>query len=222
VKAYEVQPRARHQRSQPQHELQRAHDQVLGAVAPRGLGILSYSQSVNPNSRLPVHARMAGPAIAVLRGVMLTLGAAPLFTGVDLALARGERMPLVGRNGRGQIDADAHSRRGDGTRRRRDLHAVGVVARHLLQEPDFSGFATALDYVSDELDPDMFYRAESELGSWGVPFYLDLTKASGRQSRRIALAHAFAHDPDILLLGAKADPGTPSEIALRHDLRPAS
>src|SRR5690606_16335315 len=29
---------------------------------------------------------------------------------------------------------------------------------------------------------------------------LDLSKASGGQARRIALAHAFAHDPDILLL----------------------
>jgi ATP-binding cassette subfamily F protein uup len=46
----------------------------------------------------------------------------------------------------------------------------------------------------------MIYRAESELDAWGVPQGLDLTKASGGQSRRIALAHAFAHDPDILLL----------------------
>jgi ATP-binding cassette subfamily F protein uup len=76
----------------------------------------------------------------------------------------------------------------------------GVVARHLLQEPDFSGFETALDYVSEGLDPDMLYRAESELGSWGVPLELPLKTASGGQARRIALAHAFAHDPDILLL----------------------
>ncbi len=131
---------------------------------------------------------------------MLTLGAAPLFTGVDLALARGERMALVGRNGAGKstlmrilggaIEPDGGE----------VFTQPGVVARHLLQEPDFSGYATAFDYVSDKLDPDLFYRAESELGAWGVPLDLDLTKASGGQSRRIALAHAFAHDPDILLL----------------------
>jgi ATP-binding cassette subfamily F protein uup len=143
---------------------------------------------------------MAGPPIAVLRGVMLTLGATPLFTGVDLQLARGERMALVGRNGAGKstlmrilggaIEPDAGEL----------FVQPGIVARHLLQEPDFSGFATAFDYVSEGLDEDMLYRAESELGAWGVPLDLDLTKASGGQARRIALAHAFAHDPDILLL----------------------
>jgi ATP-binding cassette subfamily F protein uup len=131
---------------------------------------------------------------------MLTLGATPLFTGVDLSLARGERMALVGRNGAGKstlmrilggaIEADGGE----------IFMQPGVVARHLLQEPDFAGFSTALEYVSEGLEPDMLYRAESELGAWGVPFDLDLTKASGGQARRIALAHAFAHDPDIILL----------------------
>ncbi len=143
---------------------------------------------------------MAGPPIVVLRGVMLTLGATPLFTGVDLSLARGERMALVGRNGAGKstlmrilgraIEPDAGE----------IFVQPGTTARHLLQEPDFSGFETALDYVSEGLDPDMLYRAESELGSWGVPLELPLKTASGGQARRIALAHAFAHDPDLLLL----------------------
>ncbi len=143
---------------------------------------------------------MAGPPIAVLRGVTLTLGATPLFTGVDLQLARGERMALVGRNGAGKstlmrilgraIEADGGE----------VFMQPGIVSRHLLQEPDFSGFSTAIEYVSEGLDPDMAYRAESELGAWGVPLELDLKKASGGQARRIALAHAFAHDPDILLL----------------------
>jgi len=143
---------------------------------------------------------MAGPPIAVLRGVTLTLGATPLFTGVDLQLARGERMALVGRNGAGKstlmrILARALEQDGGEV-----FMQPGVVARHLTQEPDFTGYATAIEYVSESLDDDMLYRAESELGAWGVPLELDLTKASGGQSRRIALAHAFAHDPDILLL----------------------
>ena len=37
MKPNEVQPRPRHQRGQPLHELQRAHHQVRGSVAPRRL-----------------------------------------------------------------------------------------------------------------------------------------------------------------------------------------
>jgi ABC transport system ATP-binding/permease protein len=143
---------------------------------------------------------MAGPPIVVLRGVQLSLGGAPLFTGVDLALAKGERMALVGRNGAGKstlmrilagaIEPDAGE----------VFLQPGALARHLVQEPDFSGFATAIEYVSEGLAPEMFYRAESELHAWGVPEQLNLIKASGGQTRRIALAHALAHDPDILLL----------------------
>jgi ATP-binding cassette subfamily F protein uup len=143
---------------------------------------------------------MAGPPIAVLRGVKLTLGATPLFDGVDLQLARGERMALVGRNGAGKstlMRILAKAIEPDGGE---IFMQPGVVARHLLQEPDFTGFKTAIEYVSDGLDDDMLYRAETELLAWGVPQDLDLTKASGGQARRIALAHAFAHDPDVLLV----------------------
>ena len=143
---------------------------------------------------------MAGPPIAVLRGVKLTLGATPLFDGVDLQLARGERMALVGRNGAGKstlMRILARAIEPDGGE---IFMQPGVVARHLLQEPDFAGFNTAIEYVSDGLDDDMLYRAETELLAWGVPQELDLKKASGGQARRIALAHAFAHDPDVLLV----------------------
>jgi len=143
---------------------------------------------------------MAGPPIAVLRGVKLTLGATPLFDGVDLQLARGDRMALVGRNGAGKstlMRILARAIEPDGGE---IFMQPGVVARHLLQEPDFTGFNTAIEYVSDGLDDDMLYRAETELLAWGVPQELDLKKASGGQARRIALAHAFAHDPDVLLV----------------------
>ncbi len=143
---------------------------------------------------------MAQPPIAALRNVRLTLGSSPLFLGVDIALSRNQRMALVGRNGAGkstlmrilagQLEADGGE----------VFIQPGVTSRYLRQEPDFKGFATALDYVSDGLDIDEIWRAESELLTWSVPFEQDLTKASGGQSRRIALAHAFAHQPDILML----------------------
>ena len=143
---------------------------------------------------------MAGPPIAVLRGVKLTLGATPLFSGVDLQLARGERMALVGRNGAGKSTLMRILARALEPDAGEVFMQPGVDARHLLQEPDFTGFSTAIEYVSEGLDDDLLYRAETELLSWGVPQELDLKKASGGQARRIALAHAFAHDPDVLLL----------------------
>jgi len=143
---------------------------------------------------------MAGPPIAVLRGVKLTLGATPLFSGVDLQLARGERMALVGRNGAGKSTLMRILARALEPDAGEVFMQPGIDARHLLQEPDFTGYSTAIEYVSEGLDDDMLYRAESELLAWGVPQELDLKKASGGQARRIALAHAFAHDPDVLLL----------------------
>src|ERR1700752_3514023 len=96
----------------------------------------------------------AGPPIAVLRGVTLQLAGAPLFTGMDLSLAKGDRMALVGRNGAGKstlmrILAGAIEPDGGEI-----FMQPGVTARHLLQEPDFAGFATAKDYVSEGLAPD--------------------------------------------------------------------
>ncbi len=44
----------------------------------------------------------AAPPIIALRDVRLTLGGEPLFMGVDLALARGQKIALVGRNGAGK------------------------------------------------------------------------------------------------------------------------
>ena len=142
----------------------------------------------------------ASPPIIALREVRLTLGGAPLFMGVNLALSRNQRVALVGRNGAGKstlMRILAGQLEPDGGE---VFRQPGMTARHLLQEPDFTGFATALAYVAEGLEPDLCYRAEAELSAWDVPFGLDLAKASGGQSRRIALAHAFAHDPDILLL----------------------
>ncbi len=130
----------------------------------------------------------------------LTLGATPLFAGVDLQLARGERMALVGRNGAGKSTLMRILARAIEPDAGEVFMQPGVVARHLLQEPDFACFSTAMEYVSEGLDEDILYRAETELLAWGVPQDLDLKKASGGQARRIALAHAFAHDPDVLLL----------------------
>jgi hypothetical protein len=54
----QVQPRPRHQRGQPLHELQRGHQQVRGAVAPRRLQLdLHLPSGVEPEPAAPATER---------------------------------------------------------------------------------------------------------------------------------------------------------------------
>ena len=143
------------------------------------------------------------PAIAQLKDVRLTLGGEPLFTGVDLALARGERAALVGRNGAGKstllrILAGELERDGGDMAIAQGAH-IGVVA----QEPDLSQWSTLAAFAAEpfgEGTPAPDHAAAAALQAWG----LDPARAphgmSGGEVRRAALARAFAHDPDILLL----------------------
>jgi ATP-binding cassette subfamily F protein uup len=137
-----------------------------------------------------------------MKDVRLSLGGDPLFEGVTFALGAGERACLVGRNGAGKstlmrmlagrLGADS----GD------VWIQPGARVVYLAQEPDMSGFDTALDYVADGLaDPERdYYRAEGELDLFGLDPAQPIKGMSGGQARRAALARAFAADPDVLLL----------------------
>ncbi len=77
----------------------------------------------------------------------------------------------------------------------------GVVARHLLQEPDFAGFSTRPGLrLRRPRARHALSRRDPSSAPGACPSISILKKASGGQARRIALAHAFAHDPDVLLL----------------------
>ncbi|MEM7766626.1 MAG: ABC-F family ATP-binding cassette domain-containing protein [Pseudomonadota bacterium] len=141
---------------------------------------------------------MARPPLLTLTDVALTFGGKPLFTGVSLSLAKGERAALVGRNGAGKstlMKLMSGALEPDGG----DIWLqAGAVTAIVPQEPDFSGYDTALAYAGEGLDERHF--AEAELTEMGIDPTLDPATLSGGQARRVALARAFARQPDLLMM----------------------
>ena len=87
------------------------------------------------------------PPLLQLRDIGLTLGGAPLFEKAELSISPGDRIALVGRNGSGKSTlmriAAGLTASDRGTR----FQQPSARLAFLPQEPDMSGFATALDYV---------------------------------------------------------------------------
>jgi ATP-binding cassette subfamily F protein uup len=136
-----------------------------------------------------------------LKDIHLTFGGKPVLEGVDLMLAEGERVALVGRNGTGKstllkiVAGLVQEDRGE------RFFQPGTTLRYLPQEPDFAGFSKVLDYVEAGLGPtDNPYRARQLLNDLGLSGEEDPQTLSGGEARRVALARCLAPDPDVLLL----------------------
>ncbi|TXM89080.1 ATP-binding cassette domain-containing protein [Methylobacterium sp. WL30] len=144
---------------------------------------------------------MAAPPLLTLQDIALTFGGTPLIEGAGFSVSPGERTCLVGRNGSGKSTlmkiAAGHVEPDRGVR----FVQPGTTIRYLAQEPDFSGFATTLDFVEAGLgDGDAHHRARYLLESLGLDGSEDPTRLSGGEGRRVALAQALAPEPDVLLL----------------------
>jgi ATP-binding cassette subfamily F protein uup len=135
--------------------------------------------------------------ILALKDVRLRDGPVMLFDGVDLALEPRVRASLVGRNGAGkstlmriltgQIEPDAGDR----------FVTPGLAIAVVAQEPEIAG-DTLLDYAS--AGGAARHDAEARLQAFGLDPQKPATGLSGGETRRAALARAFAEDPDVLLL----------------------
>jgi len=141
------------------------------------------------------------PPLIQLKDIRLTFGGTPLLSGVELNVAPGERVCLIGRNGSGKstllkiaaglVEPDS------GTR----FVQPGATVRYLPQEPDFGEHKTSLAYVESGLAPgDDHHQARYLLEQLGLTGDENPHDLSGGEARRAALACVLAPSPDILLL----------------------
>ncbi len=142
-------------------------------------------------------AQTARPPIVALKEVRLRDGPVMLFDGVDLALEPRVRATLVGRNGAGKstlMRLIAGRIEPDGGER---FVQPGLAFVHVEQEPAMVG-DTVLEHATAGGAPD--WRAEAELTAFGLDPAKSTVGLSGGETRRAALARAFAEEPDLLLL----------------------
>jgi ATP-binding cassette subfamily F protein uup len=149
-------------------------------------------------------------SLVTLRDAELAFGLQPLLDRASLAVADGERIGLIGRNGTGKSSLLAviagERELDDGECRRRDGSSVVLVE----QEPALPAASTLreslalrgrLERIADERAR---WRAEAQLVAFLHRFGLDEATApescSGGERKRAALALAFAREPDLLLL----------------------
>ena len=150
---------------------------------------------------------MAGPTLAHVKSLRLSLGGAPLFDGAEFVLHKGERVAFIGANGAGKstlmrmMAGLAEPDTGE------IGYASGAVVSLAPQDSSFEGFATLRDYAcapsvritgSNTLLP--AHAAEAALASFGMDPEQSPQGLSGGELRRATLARAFAADPDVLLL----------------------
>lgn len=148
---------------------------------------------------------MALPPLLTLQNARVTFGGRPTFTDVSVALGRGDRVCLVGRNGGGKstllkvlaglVDIDTGER----------FQQPGSRIAYMPQEPVFDSDLTTAAFVARGLashseNADRRYLVDSVLDEIGVSPDRQLSNLSGGEGRRVSLAHALVAEPDILLL----------------------
>jgi ATP-binding cassette subfamily F protein uup len=146
---------------------------------------------------------MAQPPLLTLAGVRFHLGDQTVLDGVDLAVAPGERLSLVGRNGAGKsslLRILAGEPISDGGTH---FAQPGTTVATLPQEPDFTGYSSVAHYVASALAEShgpSDYRVTALLSEIGLEGGRDPAALSGGEARRAALARVLVAEPDVMLL----------------------
>ena len=142
---------------------------------------------------------MAAPILSY-EGLGLVQGSGWLFQDLDIYVGERDRLALIGRNGAGkttllkllagQIDADKGKR----------VIVPGTHVVLLEQEPDFTPFATLMDFAVAPPNAPEEFEVAAIADQLGIDMSRAAASASGGERRRAALARALAQNPDVLLL----------------------
>ncbi len=142
---------------------------------------------------------MAAPILSY-EGLGLVQGSGWLFQDLDIYVGERDRLALIGRNGAGkttllkllagQIDPDKGKR----------VIVPGTHVVMLEQEPDFSRFATLMDFAVAAPNAPEAFEVAAIADQLGIDMSRTAASASGGERRRAALARALAQNPDVLLL----------------------
>jgi ATP-binding cassette subfamily F protein uup len=148
---------------------------------------------------------MAAPVLISLEDAFLTFGGKPLFTGLRLHIAQGDKICLVGKNGAGkttlmrlitgELDMDAGKR----------FVLPGITIGYLAQSVEHAPTDTVRQFVLSGLAPeeqtdDRLYQADRVISPLALDTQALMGTLSGGQLRRAALARALIAAPDLLLL----------------------
>jgi len=143
------------------------------------------------------------PPILALRGISAGFGDPILFDNLDVYVAPGDRIALVGRNGSGKstlLKIFAGILQADGGER---FVQPGTRVAYLGQDVDLSGYATVADFVEGQIedqDSSTRYLVDAALSEVGMPSSTPIEGLSGGETRRVALAGVLVQDPDVLFL----------------------
>lgn len=165
--------------------------------------------------------------ISILQG-HLAWGDKPLLDSVDLTVEEGQRIGLIGRNGTGKSSLmkvlAGLEKLDDGT-----LHIQnGLNAVYVEQEPFFPEAPTLMESLvlrgrfDDIADSKYRWQLQSRLSEYlhrfGLDENADLSKASGGEKKKAALALAFSLEPDLLLLDEPTNHLDIDAIALLEEI----
>jgi ABC transport system ATP-binding/permease protein len=145
------------------------------------------------------------PPLLSLRAATVRLGSQALFADLDVSIARGDRICLIGRNGcgkstllkalAGMVELDR------GERFLQPRVSVAYLPQEPLLEPDQTALNAALGGLPGGHDRELGqHRAEAALDRLGLDPARRVGELSGGEARRLDLARILVAEADVLLL----------------------